>query len=124
VLGCLGAVLVAGYRLSLLLESPSDIIRIELEAAAAEMRAPIRREPSPAVLAAMRRDFSEQDVSIAKIPASATVAVTLHGIDHETCVAAAAKLRRINGSAVVMLQGYPAPEDCGRRNDMTWWIMP
>jgi hypothetical protein len=83
-------------------------------------------KPGPAVLAAMRRDFFGQDVSIATSPASSTITVILHGIDRETCVEAATKARRIevDGPVVVMLQGYRAPEDCGSLNTMTWWIMP
>jgi hypothetical protein len=118
------AALFAGYRYFILLRSPADAIRSELEAAAAEMRTQLVPEPTPAVLAAMRRDFSERDVTIATTPASSVIAVTLHSVDREACVRAAATLRRIDGSVVVRLQGYGAPEDCGSRNGMTWWIMP
>ena len=124
VVACIGAALLAGYQRFVLPESSADAMRSELKAAAAEMRTQLVLEPSPAVLAAMRRDFSGQDVSIAKTPASSIIAVTLHGVDRGACVEAAAKVRRIDGPVVVMLQGYGAPEDCGSRNDMTWWIMP
>jgi hypothetical protein len=129
VLACIGAALLAGYQLSIPLEEPpGDAIRHELKAAAADIAAEMRTQlvlgPSPAALAAMRRHFSRQDVSIATSPASSIIAVTLHGVDREACVEAAAKARRIDGSVVVMLRGYRAPEDCGSRNEMTWWIMP
>jgi hypothetical protein len=129
VLACIGAALVAGYQLSVPREEPpGDAIRHGLKAAAAEVAAEMRTQlvlgPSPAALAAMRRHFSRQDVSIATSPASSIIAVTLHGVDREACVEAAAKVRRIDGSVVVMLQGYSALEDCGSWNEMTWWIMP
>jgi hypothetical protein len=126
---CIGAALLAGYQLSIPLEEPpADAIRRELKAAAAEIAAEMRSQlvlgPRPAALAAMRGHFSGQDVSIATSPASSIIAVTLHGVDREACVEAAAKVRRIDGSVVVMLQGYSALEDCGSWNEMTWWIMP
>jgi hypothetical protein len=126
---CIGAALLAGYQLSIPSEEPpGDAIRRELKAAAAEIAAETRIRlvlgPSPAALAAMRRHFSGQEVSIAMSSASSIIAVTLHGVDHKACVDAAAKVRRIDGSVVVILQGYGAPEDCDIRNDMTWWIMP
>lgn len=86
VLACFGAALLAGYQLFVLLQPPGDAIGSELEAAAAEMRTEMVPKPSPAVLAAMRRDFSGQDVSIATTPRSPVVAVTLHGLDRETCL--------------------------------------
>src|SRR5258708_39933631 len=99
-------------------------MRTKLEAAAAEMHGQLVLGPSPAELAAMRRDFSGQDVSIATARASSIITVTLHGVDREACIEAAAEVRRIVGSVVVMLQGYRAPEDCSSRNEMTWWLMP
>jgi len=72
----------------------------------------------------MRRDFSEQDVTIATTPAASVIAVTLHGLDRAACAEAVSTLRRIDGPVVVRLQGYGAPESCSGRNDMTWWIMP
>lgn len=124
VLACAGAVLLAGYQLFVPLETPGDAIRSELEAAAAEMGAQLVPQASPAVLAAMRRDFSGQDVSITASATSSIIVVTLHGLDREACVKAAATARRIVGPVVVVLPGFAAPEDCGGRNDMTWWIMP
>ena len=124
VLASLGAALLAGYQLFILLEPPGNAIRGELKAAAAETRTQLVLEPRPAVLAAMRRDFPGRDVSIATSEASSIIAVTLHGLDREACVDAAAKARWIDRPAVVMLQGYGAPEECGGLNDMTWWIFP
>jgi hypothetical protein len=123
-LACIGAVLLAAYQLFILLQAPGDAIRRELQGAAAEMRTQVVLKASPAVMAAMRRHFSGQDVTIATSAASSIISVTLHGLDREACVDAAAKARRIDGPVVVMLQGYHAPEDCGSRNKMTWWIMP
>ena len=123
-LACIGAVLLAGYQLFILLEAPGDAIRGEFEGAAAEMRSQVVLGASPAVLAAMRRHFAGQDVTITTLRASSIITVTLHGLDREACVEAASKARRIDGPVVVMLQGYGAPEDCSSRNKMTWWIMP
>jgi hypothetical protein len=124
VLACLGAMLQAGYQLFHVLEPPAYAIRSELEAAASEMRSQFALDPSPAVLAAMRQDFAGQDVWIATIPMSSVIAVTLQGLDRGVCVELEAKARRIEGPVVVMLQGYAVPEDCGSRNEITWWIMP
>jgi hypothetical protein len=123
-LACTGAALLVGYQHFVPPKSPGDIIRSELKAAAAEMGSQLVLAPNQAVLAAIRRDFSGQDVGIATVPSSPIIAVTLHGVDRAACVEAVAKVRRINGSVVVMLQGYGAAEDCSSRNDMTWWIMP
>lgn len=120
----ISAGLPTGYQLFLVLEPPGDAIRRELEAAADEMRNQLVPEPSPAVLAAMRRDFAGREVSIATIPASSIIAVTLYGLDHEACVDALVKARRIDGPVVVMLQGHRTVGDCGSRNEMTWWVMP
>jgi hypothetical protein len=124
VLACIGAILLVGYQLFVVLEPPGDAIRGELEAAAAETYSELMPEPSPAVLAAMRRHFSGQDVSIAATLASPTIALTLNGLDRETCIEAVAKARRIEGRVVVELQGYGASKDCGSRNKMTWLMMP
>lgn len=124
VLVCIGAALLAECWYLTRLRSSADEIRREFEAAAAEMSAQLVPAPTPAVLAAMRRDFSGRDVTIAPTPTSSIIAVTLHGLDRAACAAATAKLRRIDGAAVVILVGYGAVEDCGNRNDMTWWIMP
>jgi hypothetical protein len=124
ILACVVAALLAGYQFFILLRPPADAIRSELEAAAGEMRGQLALEPSPAVLAAMRRDFSAPNVRITRIPASPIIAVTLRDIDRGSCVELEAKDRRIEGPVVVMLQDYAAPEDCGSRNEMTWWIMP
>jgi hypothetical protein len=103
--------------------SPGDIIRLELEAAAAEFDGQPLPTPSATVLAAMRGDFYMQQVSIAVASAS-TIAVTLHGLAHETCVDALVKARRLEGLSVIALQGYRTMQDCQSTNDMTWWIMP
>jgi len=120
----IGAALLTGYQLFLWLEPPGDAIRHELEAAAGEMRNQLVPEPSPGVLAAMRRDFAKREVSVATMPASSIVAITLHGLDRNTCVDALNKARRIDGAVVVRLQSYDTVGDCGNRNNMTWWVMP
>lgn len=121
---CISAAVLGGYQFFLLVEPPGDAIRHELKAAAGEMRNLLVPEPSPPVLAAMRRDFARREVSIAPIPESSIVTVTLHGLDHKACVGALAKARRIDGPVVVQLQGYGTAADCGSRNEMTWWVMP
>lgn len=120
----IGAALLAGYQLFLLVEPPGDAIRHELEAAAGEMSNLLVPEPSPPVLAAMRRDFAGRAASVAPIPDSSIVTVTLHGLDRKACVGALAKARRIDGPVVVRLQGYGTAADCSTRNEMTWWVMP
>jgi hypothetical protein len=124
VLACIGAALVVGCQLFILVEPSGNAIRRELKAAAAEMQTQLTLQPSPKVLAAMRRDFAERDVRIATSASSSIVAVTLQGLDRETCVEATTKARRIDGLVVVVLRGYGGPDDCGGRNEMPWWIMP
>ena len=103
--------------------SPGDIIRLELQAAAAEFDGQLLPTPSAAVLAAMRRDFYFQDVSIA-IASDTTTAVTLHGLARGACIDARAKAKRLEGRSVITLRGFRTAEDCQNMNDMTWWIMP
>lgn len=118
------AALLAHYELVPLLQSPGDAIRSELRAAASEMTAQILPDPNAAVIAAMRRDFHGQQVSIEAMGPRAQVAVTIHGLDRQACLDAETKVRRIEGAAVVTLEGYRRAEDCVGRNDMTWRIMP
>ena len=118
-----GALLLTGFPLFGFLASPGEVIRLELEAAAAEMSWQLVPTPSKAVLAAMRRDFHGREVSIA-IASASTIAVTLAGLARDECIDAWAKTRRIEGPAVVVLEGYGSAQDCRSRNDMTWWIMP
>lgn len=121
---CITAALLTGYQFFLLVEPPGDAIRHELKAAAGEMRNLLVPQPSPSVLAAMRQDFARREVSIAPMPASSVITVTLHGLDREACVGVLAKARRIDGPVVVQLQGYGTAADCGSENEMTWWVMP
>jgi hypothetical protein len=118
------AALLAHYELVPLLQSPGDEIRSELKSAASEMTAQILPDPNAAVLAAMRRDFHGQPVNIEAMGPRAQVAVTILGLDRQACLDAEMKTRRIEGPAVVTLEGYRLAEDCLGRNDMTWRIMP
>lgn len=103
--------------------SPGDVIRSDLQRAASETSREIWPVPSPAILAAVQRDFQGLDVSVEAIR-STQIAVTLHGLDRQTCIDAVSKVQRIEGPAVVTLDGYGSPDRCRDRNDMSWRIMP
>lgn len=117
------AIAVLAIVLALRPAPPGDAIKSELGKAASEMSGEVWPVPTPAVLTAMRRDFHGRDVSVEAIR-SKQIAVTLRGLDRQTCLGAATKARRIDGPAVVTLEGYGSPEECRDRNDMTWRIMP
>src|SRR5690349_24963296 len=73
--------LAGGYQASLALQSPAQLIRGELRAAAAETAAlPWGRSPAQ-VRAAVARHFEDRDISIDATKFPALVAVTLRGVD-------------------------------------------
>lgn len=116
-----GVLVAAGYQGSLALQSPAQLIRGELQAAAAETAAlPWSRSPAQ-VRAAVARHFPGRDVSIDATKFPALVAVTLDGVDRDTCQEAQRLARRIEGSVVIALE-RTAP--CGDNNAMIWRIMP
>ena len=116
------AVIVGGQQVSVAMQSPGETIRAALVAAAADMRAPETAQPSRDMLQAVGRHFDAQaSIGAALWP---HVTVTLHNVDRNTCVDAAAAARRIEGLVVVELEKYGSVADCRASNDMTWWIMP
>jgi hypothetical protein len=116
-----GVLLALGYQVSLALQSPAQLIRGELQAAAAETAAlPWSRSPAQ-VRAAVARHFQSRDISIDATKFPALVAVTLEGVDRDTCQEARRLARRIEGSVVIALAST-AP--CADSNAMVWRIMP
>jgi hypothetical protein len=118
----LAAVVVGGQQVNIAMQSPGKAIRAALVAAAADMRAPETAQPRRDMLQAVGRHFNAQ-ASIGA-PLWPHVTVTLHHVDQNTCVDAAAAARRIEGLVVVELENFRRAADCGASNDMTWRIMP
>jgi hypothetical protein len=116
-----GVLSAAGYQACLALQSPAQLIRGELRAAAAETAAlPWNRTPDQ-VRAVVARHFEGRDVSIDATKFPAVVAVTLQGVDRATCQEAQSLARRIEGSVVIALDGA---QPCAAANVMRWRIMP
>ena len=123
-LAAAGMLLVAGYQLSLALQTPAQSIRSALTAAADEAAAlPWNRKPDQVQLA-IGRHFAGRDFSIEPARFPAEVAVILADLDRETCLEARRLARRIEGDVVITLDGYGSATDCQARNTMTWHIMP
>jgi hypothetical protein len=106
------------------LQSPGQAIRSELTAAAADMTSAPATLPPEELQRNAKRHFLGQEVTIDPAGFPARVAVTIHGLDRDTCVDAASVARRIEGLAVIELEGYRSADDCGERNDMRWQILP
>lgn len=123
-LGTVGLVLAASYQLSSALESPAQRIKRELTAAAAEVGALPWNRSSEQVQLAVGWYFSSRAVRVDATRFPSEVAVTLPGLDRNTCVEASARARRIEGLVVVALEGYGSAQNCRDDNNMTWRIMP
>jgi hypothetical protein len=124
--GILGLIAAAffGGGLWHVLQSPGQTIRSELAAAAADMKsAPANLRPDE-LRRDVRRHFLGHAVTVDPSGFPARVAVTIHGLDRSACLDAASVARRIEGLAVIELQGYGSPDQCGGRNDMQWQILP
>jgi hypothetical protein len=122
--GMLAALLLAGYDVSLMLQSSAQTIRDELTSAAAEVRAlPWNRSPE-AVRQAIGQHFPGRPVIVDATQFPVQVAVMLTGLDQPTCRAAASLTRRIEGAVVVALDGFRSESECTAGNDMRWRIMP
>ena len=112
------------YQVSLALESPAQSLRRELVAAAAETEALPWNRSHEQVKSAVGRYFAGRAVSVDAHRFPTEVTVALEGIDRATCVEATLVAQRIEGSAVVALDGMRSPNDCGADNRMVWRIMP
>jgi hypothetical protein len=117
----LGAVF-AAQQLVLALQTPGQAIRAALAGAAAEVQSP-RVQPTDAVRRAILGHFRAYDATL-DARAWPQVAVTLRGLDADTCRDVQAAARRIEGLVVVQLEGYRDAVTCRDSNDMTWRIMP
>jgi hypothetical protein len=106
------------------LQSPGQTIRNELAAAAADMTTAPANLPVADLKRGVERHFIGEDVTVDPAGFPARVAVTLHGLDRSACLDAASVARRIEGLAVIELQGYRSTQECGERNDMRWQILP
>jgi hypothetical protein len=122
-LAILALALVAVFRLHHVLEAPGQLIRDQLEDAAAELGQPALA-PSEALRQAIVRHFDRQRVLVDMTSHWPNVSVTLRNLDRDTCIDASVAARRIEGAVLIRLDGYRAETDCVRENDMTWRIMP
>ncbi|MGO8914730.1 MAG: hypothetical protein ACLQJR_02330 [Stellaceae bacterium] len=114
----------AEYAVYRAFEPPGQALRRELVGAAEELRAQWLPQATPAVRQAIRRHFRESDVDIDTTRRWPNVAVSLHAVPQEDCVAAVREARHIDGPVVIALEHYRLTAQCGERNDMTWWLMP
>jgi hypothetical protein len=120
----LAALLLFAGRDAFALRSPGAAIRHALRAAAVELQHAPGTMPAAAAWRAMPPHFRHWRATVDPARFPAEIAVTLHGLDLISCRDAVAKARRIEGSVVVELEGYRAPDDCRDDNDMTWRFMP
>jgi len=102
--------------------SPGEVIRGELETAAAEVHATLAG-PSEALLRRLGRHFPHRTVTV-EARSRSLVLVTLHRLNAGTCRDTMKVARRMEGLVVVELENFRAVSECGESNDMTWRIMP
>jgi hypothetical protein len=118
----LGLACFAGVALRDALQSPVQHIRSELRAASSDLQSSAA-VPRERVLAELRRDFSDHDVTI-NASSWPNVAITFHHLDANTCREASASIDRLEGLVVIALDPRPDASDCRAANDLTWRIMP
>jgi hypothetical protein len=114
----------AEYTVYWAFEPPGVALGYELQGAAGELDHALVPLPSAALRQDIRRHFREADVAVDTVRHWPNVAVTLSGVSRVDCAAAVSQDRRMDGTVVIALQGYRSTKECGRRNDMTWWLMP
>ena len=124
--GALGVIAAAflGGGLWHTLESPGQAIRSELAAAAADMTSAPPNLTADELQRNVKRHFLGHAVTIDPAGFPAHIAVTILGLGRSACIDAASTARRIEGLAVIELQGYSSADECGERNDMLWQILP
>jgi hypothetical protein len=103
---------------------PGDAIRGDLASAAAALGTTPASASPARVAAVLRAALPGRALRVDPAGFPTVVAITLQGLDWQTCVAAERSARRLEGRVVVELDGYPSPEDCRDANDMTWRLMP
>ena len=118
-------VLALGARwIFLVLEPPGEAIRDDLAAAAADIGRLPWSAPPESVRRAIALRFPYRDVVVDPAGFPVYAKVTLLHLDKAACLDVAVAARRIEGSVVVALSAYAAPEDCRDDNAMTWRLMP
>jgi hypothetical protein len=115
---------VATHQLFIAVEMPSQTIKIELMAAAADARRLPWTASRESVEQAVAAHFYGRAASVDASAFPTYLRVTLPHLDAVTCVDVVRRAHRIEGSVVVALDGYAVVEDCRDENDMTWRIMP
>jgi hypothetical protein len=122
-LALIAAALIGGDEVLEAWRPPSDTIRRELVAAAAELASPVGPYPTDAATRAIRQHFRAHPATL-QTKFWPQVSVTLQHLDRTTCVDAGTVARRMEGLVVVELKGYRSAKDCGDDNAMTWSILP
>jgi hypothetical protein len=123
-LALFGLLAYGSEQAGLALQSSGRIIRGDLESAASEARILYFTATPAEVQQAITPYFRGFNTTVDARSFPASVSVTLHGLDRNSCLDASAVARRLEGRVVVNLLGYRSAADCGERNDMTWRIMP
>jgi hypothetical protein len=116
--------LIAGYQLSLALQTPAQSIRSALTAAADDAAALPWNRNDQQVQHAIGQHFAGRDFRLETARFPAEVAVVLADLDRETCIEARQLAHRIEGDVVIALDGYGSAADCQASNTMTWRILP
>lgn len=120
---CALAVITA-WTLTSVARSPGDILKTDLQAAGAMIRALGWNQPLDHVQKTVAALFPGHSIDVDASRFPARVVVTLRALDRNTCVNISDGARRIEGRVVIELRGFASPNDCGERNDMVWLILP
>ncbi len=123
VLGAAAAI-VAGCVVLFASQPPGAALRGDLAAAADAVAALPATATAPEVTAALAAPLRGRAVTVDAAQFPAIVGVTLHALDRQSCIAARAQARRLEGTVVVQLDGFATAADCRASNDMTWRFMP
>ncbi|HUN49152.1 MAG TPA: hypothetical protein VMU85_21640 [Stellaceae bacterium] len=117
-------ILVAGHEISLVIFTPAQRIRHELQATASELKALPWTRADDRVISAVARNFGDRAYQLDASRYPRELTVTLLSLDRRTCLDARDAARRIEGRVVIALEGYESATDCRADNTMAWHIMP
>ena len=116
--------LITALTLTSVARSPGEILRTDLQAAGATIRALGWNQPLGHVQKTVAALFPGHSIDVDASRFPARVVVTLRALDRNTCLNISDGARRIEGRVVIELRGFASPNDCGERNDMAWLILP
>jgi hypothetical protein len=116
--------LVTAWTLTSVARTPGDLLKGDLQAAGAAIRALGSNQPLDHVQQTVAELFPGHSIEVDAARFPARVVVTLRALDRNTCLDISAAARRIEGKVVIELRGFASPDECGERNDMAWLILP